>query len=136
MGTAWNPATLQPAADDVEVLTRVKSKVFVLLAGGAVSLLLISRYFALSRGGVPLGWMLYFGLPVTGAGMLFALLLVDLGAGWTPQPDTLECDCEIPAHAAAASVSERLDELADLHARGAISDSDYRARRLDIISGS
>src|ERR1700761_3867076 len=135
-GTTKTPKKLRLAANDVEVLTRVKSKVFVLLAGGVVSLLLISRYFALSRAGVPLGWMLYLGLPVTGAGVLFALLLVDLGAGWTPQPDTMESDCEIPAHPAVTSVSERLEELADLHARGAISDSEYRTRRLDVISGS
>lgn len=114
----------------------MKSKVIVLVAGGVVSLLLITRYFALSRAGVPLGWMLYLGLPVTGAGVLFALLLIDLGAGWSPQPDTLERDCEILAYPLAPSLSERLKELEDLRARGAISDSAYRAQRLDIISGT
>jgi hypothetical protein len=135
-GAPGTPKTLRPAANDAEVLTQVKSKVFVLLAGGVVSLLLISRYFALSRAGVPLGWMLYLGLPVTGAGMLFALLLVDLGAGWSPQPDTLDPDCGILTHPLAPSLSERLKELEDLRARGIISDCEYRTQRLDIISGT
>jgi hypothetical protein len=135
-GPPGTPKTLQVVADDAEVLTRVKSKVFVLLAGGAVSLLLISRYFALSRAGVPLGWMLYLGLPVTGAGVLFALLLVDLGAGWSPQPDTLDPDCGIPTHPMAPSLSERLKELQELRARGVISDGEYRAQRLDVICGT
>jgi hypothetical protein len=136
MGAPRTPEKLQPVANEVEVLTRVKSKVFVLLAGGVVSLLLISRYFALSRAGVPLDWMLYLGLPVTGAGVLFALLLVDLGAGWSPQPDTLDPDCGILTHAPAPSLSKHLKELEDLRARGVISDSEYRARRLDLISGT
>jgi hypothetical protein len=68
--------------------------------------------------------------------MLFALLLVDLGAGWSPQPDTLDPDCEILARPSAPSVSERLKALEDLRARGLISDGEYRARRLDIISGT
>jgi hypothetical protein len=114
----------------------MKSKVIVLVAGGMVSLLLISRYFALSRAGVPLGWMLYLGLPVTGAGVLFALLLVDLGAGWSPQPDTLDRDCGILTHPLAPSMSERLKELEDLRARGVVSDREYRAQRLHIISGT
>ena len=38
---------------------RMKSKVVVLLAGGMLALLLLTRYFALSRAGMPLGWMLY-----------------------------------------------------------------------------
>lgn len=52
----------------------------------------------LSRSGMPLGWMLYLGLPITAAGVLFALRLANLSAGWgakiensavQPQPLTL-----------------------------------------------
>ena len=57
----------------------MKSKVAVLVAGGAVALMLLSRYFVLRRAGMPLEWMLYLGLPITAAGVLFALGLVNLG---------------------------------------------------------
>lgn len=46
----------------------MKTKVVVLLSGALIALLLLSRYFALSRAGMPLGWMLYLGLPITAAG--------------------------------------------------------------------
>jgi len=61
----------------------MKTKVAVLFAGALVALLLVSRYFALSQVGLPLAWMLYLGLPITAAGVLFALRLINLGAGWT-----------------------------------------------------
>ena len=60
----------------------MKTKAAVLLSGAIVALVLVSRYFALSRAGMPLGWLLYFGLPITAAGVLFALRLINLGAGW------------------------------------------------------
>ncbi|CAM3287459.1 SHOCT domain-containing protein [Mycobacterium colombiense] len=110
----------------------MKSKVLVLAAGVAVSLFLVTRYFALSRAGVPLGWMLYLGLPVTGAGVLFALRLLELGDGWRAGPDTLRRR-ESPEHPAASS--ERLRQLDILYARGVISDREYRDRRLHIIAG-
>ncbi len=117
----------------------MKSKVVVLLAGGMLALVLLTRYFALSRAGLPLGWMLYLGLPITAAGVLFALRLIDLGAGWTAKGGSLQHHCRIPAHPAALplpepSPSERLKQLEDLHARGAISDTEYGARRLHIIA--
>lgn len=105
----------------------MKSKVIVLAAGVVVSLFLVARYFALSRAGVPLGWMLYLGLPVTVAGVLFALRLLELGDGW----DALR-HRESPDHPPAQS--ERLLQLKMLYAQGAISDREYRARRLEIIS--
>jgi hypothetical protein len=60
----------------------MKTKVAVLTIGVMVALLLLLHYFMLSREGIPLGWMLYLGLPITAAGVLFALRLVNLGAGW------------------------------------------------------
>jgi hypothetical protein len=103
----------------------VKTKVAVLVSGALIALLLLSRYFALSRAGVPFGWMLYLGLPITAAGVLVALRLINLGAGWTTKID------HVPP---AVPVSERLRELQALHDHGAISDAEYSARRLQIIS--
>ena len=73
---------------------RMKTKVVVLLAGGMVALLLLSRYFALSRAGLPLGWMLYLGLPITAAGVVFALRLINLGAGWSTRWTTRSAPAE------------------------------------------
>ncbi len=115
----------------------MKTKVVVLLAGGMVALLLLSRYFVLSRAGMPLGWMLYLGLPITGAGVLFALRLINLGAGWSPKIDNPERNSEIRARLAlpsGPSLYERLKQLEDLHAKGAISDTEYSAQRLHIIA--
>ncbi len=71
----------------------MKSKIIVLATGVVVSAFLVARYFALSRAGVPLGWMLYLGLPVTGAGVLFALRLLELGDGWGVLQRSESPDC-------------------------------------------
>jgi hypothetical protein len=113
----------------------MKTKAAVLLSGALVALLLLSRYVALSRAGLPLGWMIYLGLPITAAGVLFALRLINLGAGWGAG------NMRRPAHPIPLSypeppvpVSERLGELEALRAAGAVSDAEYTARRLDIVS--
>jgi hypothetical protein len=117
------------------------TKVVVLLSGALIALLLLlSRYFALSRAGMPLGWMLYLGLPITAAGALFALRLINLSAGWGTKIDHLQHTTGTPLHPtlspsqSAVPVSKRLKELQALHANGAISDTEYSARRLQIIS--
>lgn len=118
----------------------MKTKVVVLLSGALIALLLLSRYFALSRAGMPLGWMLYLGLPITAAGVLFALRLINLSSGWGTKIDHLQHTTGTPPHPTlslsqpAVPVSERLEELQALHANGAISDTEYSARRLQIIS--
>ncbi len=104
---------------------------------GMVALLLLSRYFALSRSGMPLGWMLYLGLPITVAGVLFALRLVNLGAVWSTKVDNLQGAVQarpVALPPPEVPVSERLRELEALHAEGAISDTEYSARRLQITS--
>jgi hypothetical protein len=68
----------------------MKTKVAVLAIGAIVALVLLLHYFMLSREGIPLGWMLYLGLPITAAGVLFALRLVNLGAGWDTKRDDSE----------------------------------------------
>ena len=116
----------------------MKTKAVVLLSGGLVALLLVSRYFALSRAGIPLGWMLYLGLPITAAGVLFALRLISLSSGWSATVDPKR-EGGLPARPLAlpppdASVSQRLKDLESLHASGALSDTEYSAQRLQIIS--
>jgi hypothetical protein len=113
----------------------MKTKAAVLLSGALIALLLLTRYVALSRAGLPLGWLLYLGLPITAGGVLFALRLINLGAGWGARGTTQ------PAHPIALSypeppvpVSERFRELEALRATGAISESEYRAKRAHIIS--
>jgi hypothetical protein len=123
----------------------MKTKVAVFLSGALVALLLLARYFALSQAGMPMRWMLYLGLPITAAGVLFALRLINLSAGWAAQdrrrrrrgkrdlePPTLPMSLS-PLEAWAAA---RLNELQAMHAKGAISDSEYTARRLLIISNT
>jgi hypothetical protein len=118
---------------------RMKTKAVVLLSGGLVALVLLTRYFALSRAGMPLGWMLYLGLPVTLAGVLIALRLTNLGAGWCTSESkhgsgVRPTAVQVSEVSLAAPFSERLRELDELHASGAISDTEYSARRLQIIS--
>jgi hypothetical protein len=116
----------------------MKTRVVVLFAGALIALLLVSRFFTLSQAGLPLCWMLYLGLPITAAGVLFALRLINLGAGWTTKDtrhDLAACARPMPIAPPQAESSERLKELEALHAEGAISDVEYSARRLHIISG-
>jgi hypothetical protein len=115
----------------------MKTKAVVLLSGGLVALLLISRYFAMSRAGMPLGWLLYLGLPITAAGVLFALRLISLSSGWSMKVEP-KYGSGLPARPLAlpppeGSLSERLKELEEMHARGAISDTEYSEQRLQII---
>jgi hypothetical protein len=116
----------------------VKTKAVVLLCGGMVALLLVSRYFAMSRAGMPLGWLLYLGLPITASGVLFALRLINLSSGWSTTVESKHRG-GLPARPLAlpppeGALSERLKQLDELHARGAISDTEYCAQRLQIIS--
>jgi hypothetical protein len=106
----------------------MKTKAAVLLAGALIALLLLSRYFALSQTGVPLAWMPYLGLPITAAGVVFALQLINLGAGWATKTQDLRHDVGVrpqpPLTLAqpAVPVSERLRALQALRDNGAISE--------------
>ncbi len=108
----------------------MKTKAAVLLSGALVALLLLSRYFVLSRAGLPLGWMLYLGLPITAGGVLFALRLINLGAGWGAK----DMNHHVGAPARPIALSQRLRELEALRAADAISDAEYSAKRVHIIS--
>lgn len=83
--------------------------------------------------------MLYLGLPITAAGVLFALRLINLGAGWGSKIEGIKHDGAAVARPLALppsgpSLSERLKELEALHASRAISDREYSAQRLHINS--
>jgi hypothetical protein len=120
------------------------NKPVLILAGAIAALFVISlviRFVALSELGLPGGWTLYFGLPVGGIGLLILLLrlgLLNFGQGpsatmqafqhhdvahtpWTPAPT-------------AAPTTQRLQEIEDLRASGAISDDEYTAERARIIA--
>jgi hypothetical protein len=121
------------------------NKPVLILAGAITALFVISlvvRFVALSELGVPGGWTLYFGLPIGGIGLLILLLrlgLLNFGQGpsatmqafqhhgvgarapWTPAPT-------------AAPTTQRLQEIEDLRASGAISDDEYTAERARIIA--
>jgi hypothetical protein len=112
----------------------MKTKAAVVLSGALIALMLLARYVALSRSGMPLGWMLYLGLPITAAGVLFGLRLINLSAGWrTKSASATPVAVSRPEPAVEASVSERLRELAALRATGAISEADYRVQRAHLI---
>ena len=118
----------------------MKAKAAVLLSGALVALLLLTRYFALSRAGLPFGWMLYLGLPVTFAGVLFALRLLNLSAGWGTKIEHFEHDSAgwprqtLTRPQPEGAVSERLKDLQELHAKGVISDTEFSAQRSQIIA--
>jgi hypothetical protein len=125
---------LPPAAHRKKETT-MKTKAAVLLSGAIIALLLVSRYFALSRAGMPLGWMLYLGLPITAAGVVFALRLINLGTGWRTAVDVSPPPARpLPLPAPEGLVAERLRQLDELHGRGVLSDTEYSAQRLQIIS--
>jgi hypothetical protein len=121
------------------------NKPVLILAGAIAALFVISlviRFVALSELGLPGGWTLYLGLPVGGIGLLILLLRLGLlnfghdsaatmrpfqqdaamqAARWTPAPTV-------------APTTQRLQEIENLRASGAISDDEYTAERARIIA--
>jgi hypothetical protein len=121
------------------------NKVVVVVLGAVAALFALSllmRFVMLSEYGVSGSWM-YFGLPLGGIGLVVLLLrlgLLNFGerSGSTMQPWHHNIGTQTPPPAPpvpVASVSQRLQELDGMHASGAISDSEYTAKRQQIISG-
>lgn len=102
---------------------------------------LLVRFVLLSQSGLPGGWILYFGLPIGGIGVLVLLLrlgLLNFGQSATIQhwQHHSAAQAASPASAPpAASTSQRLQELENLRVSGAVSDAEYAAERARIISG-
>jgi len=100
------------------------------------------RFVMLSEYGVSGSWM-YFGLPMGGVGL--GVLLLRLGlfhfgerSARPMQPWQHNIGYQAPPIAPpvhGASVSSRLQQLDGMHASGAISDSEYSAKRQQIIAG-
>jgi hypothetical protein len=122
------------------------NKPMILIVGAIGALFaasLVLRFVVLSQFGLPGGWLLYFGLPIGGIGALILLLrlgLLNFGqSSSTPiqhwqHPGAVQASSPAPPMAA-ASTSQRLQELDSLHASGAISNSEYAAERTRIIAG-
>lgn len=116
------------------------NKPVVILAGAIAALFVISlviRFVALSELGMPGGWTLYFGLPVGGIGLLILLLrlgLLNFGQGSTAtiQPVAHHGVAHTPW--TPAPTTQRLQEIENLRASGAISDDEYTAERARIIA--
>jgi hypothetical protein len=120
------------------------NKPAVILAGAIATLFVISlviRFVALSELGMPGGWMLYFGLPVGGIGLLILLLRLGLlNFGQEPSATMRAFQHDAVMHAPAAPAptvaptTKRLQEIENLRASGAISDDEYTAERTRIIA--
>jgi hypothetical protein len=119
--------------------TRTKVIVGAIVALFAISL--VFRFVVLSQVGVAGGWIFYLGLPIGGIVALL-LLLLRLGLlnfGESPSATVQHWQhntagqAPAPASPLSAAASQRLDELEVLRTKGAISDSEYAAKRASII---
>jgi hypothetical protein len=119
------------------------NKPVLVLAGAIAAVFAISfvvRFVALSELGLPSGWML-FALPAGGIGLLILLLrlgLLNFGQGPSATLRPLQHDAVMRAPATlpptVAPTSQRLQEIENLRASGAISDDEYTAERARIIA--
>jgi hypothetical protein len=98
---------------------------------------LLVRFVLLSQSGLPGGWILYFGLPIGGIGVLALLLrlgLLNFGQSATIQHWQQHSTAQA-AFPASAPPAQRLQKLENLRVSGAVSDAEYAAERARIISG-
>jgi len=116
-------------------------KPVIILAGAIAALFTISlvvRFVALSQLGLPGGWLLLFGLPAGGIGLLVVLLRLDMlkTVNSTIRPWPQNGVTHVPANfpPPAAPTSQRLQEIENLRASGAISNDEYTAERARIIA--
>ena len=119
------------------------NKVVAIVIGAVVALFALSfvvRFVVLSEYGMSGSWM-FFGLPFGGVGIVVLLLrlgLLNIGGATSRQARPLyyNIDAQTPTPAAPqpVGVSARLQELDGMRSAGAISESEYTARRAQIIS--
>jgi hypothetical protein len=120
------------------------NKPVVILAGAIAALFVISfviRFVALSQLGLPGGWTLYFGLPVGGIGLLIVLLrlgLLNFGqdsiATMRPFQHDAVMHAPVTLPPTKAPTTQRLQEIENLRASGALSDDEFTAERARIIA--
>ncbi|HWF70399.1 MAG TPA: SHOCT domain-containing protein [Mycobacterium sp.] len=112
------------------------SKVVLGAIGALFAISLIFRFVVLSQAGVPGTWIFYLGLPIGGivAVLVLLLRLGLLNFGERPSTTVQHWQHNTTAQAPQPT-SQRLEELESLLASGAISDTEYSAKRARIISG-
>lgn len=121
-----------------------KTKVVLWAIVGLLALSLVLRFAVLSQAGVAGGWIFYLGLPIGGIVALIVLLLrlglLNFGESSSAavqhwQYNTGVQGARTEPASPAAPTSQRLQELEALRSSGAISDTEYAAKRARIISG-
>src|SRR6201995_1342657 len=124
--TVFGPRTFH----NERIVTVNNNKPFIVLAGviGAVFVTsFVIRFFVLSEMGLPGSWMLMFLLPAGGIGLLVVLLRLGLLHSMT-QSFSAFGSTTPPA----PSKSQRLQEIENLRASGALSEDEYTAERARI----
>jgi hypothetical protein len=116
------------------------SKVVLGAVAALFAISFLVRFVVLSQAGVSGMWIFYLGLPVGGV-VAVLLLLLRVGVldfGEKPSATVQHWQHNTNAQATrpwAAPTSQRLQELEELRTSGAISDTEYAAKRARIISG-
>jgi hypothetical protein len=117
-----------------------KTRVVLCAIVALFAIWIVLRFVVLSQVGVTGGWISYLGLPIGGIVALLLLLmrlgLLNFGesSSATVQHRQHNTAVQVPPPPAAA-MSQCLQELETLRTSGAISDTEYAAKRARIISG-
>ena len=90
------------------------------------------RFVALSEMGLPGGWMLFLCLPAGGIGLLVVLLRLGMLSSLSQNFSAFTSAPAAPLPA--PTKSQRLQEIENLRASGALSEDEYTAERGRIIS--
>ncbi|WP_428342585.1 hypothetical protein [Mycobacterium sp.] len=107
------------------------NKPVIIVAAAIAALFAVSfvvRFAALTEMGLPGSWMLFLCLPAGGIGLLVVLLRLGMLNGFSQNFSAFT-----PA-SPAPTKSQRLQEIENLRANGALSDDEYTAERSRIIS--
>lgn len=110
------------------------NKPFVILAAAIAGLFAVSfvvRFVALSEMGVPGGWMLFMCLPAGGIGLLVVSLRLGMLNSLSRNFSGFSAYSSVQA---SPTKSQRLQEIENLRASGAMSEDEYTAERARIIS--
>ena len=120
------------------------NKVVTIVVGAVAALLVLSlvmRFALLSMYGVSGSWM-YFGLPIGGIGIVVLLLRLGLlnfgdrsGGAIHPWYPGTQVHTPPAPMVPIVPITQRLHELDGMRASGVISDTEYAAKRQELISG-
>ncbi len=116
-----------------------QTKVVLGAIAAVFGLSLLVRFAVLSQAGRSGMWIFYFSLPFGGIVTVLLLLLrlgvLKSGESSRPAVQHWQYNAAPAPRPWAAPTSQRLQELEDLRTSGAISDSEYAAKRARVISG-